>query len=160
VTKAQFIQLVSSEQERLRRFLLALCCGNRADAEDLAQEALMHAYLSLGAYHEREKFAAWLHRIAYNAFLDSRRRSRRTEPMDAATTIAAPGQTDDGYRYQELHAALNVLPEKERTAVLLFYLQGYAVKEIAEIMGGSIPAVKKQLERGRDKLKVTLPRAV
>ena len=69
-------------------------------------------------------------------------------------------QTDDGYRYQELHAALNVLPEKERTAVLLFYLQGYAVKEIAEIMGGSIPAVKKQLERGRDKLKVTLPRAV
>lgn len=153
VNRKRFIELVSSEQESLRRFLLALCCGNRPDAEDIAQEALVKSYLAAENYDEQQKFTAWLYRIAYNTFLDSRKKSRKLSQLNEAVNAVAPNAADDSYKYQELYAALNKLPEKERTAILLFHLKGYSIKEIAQIVENSEDAVKKQLSRGREHLK-------
>ena len=55
MTREQFIALVKSEQEALRGFLLALCCGKRDDADDIAQETLVKAYLSSSAYRDKGK---------------------------------------------------------------------------------------------------------
>lgn len=56
MTREQFIQLVSDEQEALRGFLLALCCGNKDDADDIAQDALVKAYLASAGYQNKGKF--------------------------------------------------------------------------------------------------------
>ena len=70
MTREQFIALVSEDQESLRRFLLALCEGDRMEAEDIAQEAMVKAYIAMERFVERAKFATWLFKIAYNTFLD------------------------------------------------------------------------------------------
>lgn len=158
MTRERFIQLVSAEQESLRRFLLALCCGNRFDAEDIAQDALMKAYLSSGTYRDVDKFGAWLCRIAYNTFLDKKRECREHRPLEVAGSMAALSLSDDYFRYQDLYAALELLSPKERTSVLLFYLNGYSVKEIARILDCSQDAVKKQLSRGREQLRIKMKR--
>ena len=69
MTREVFIAHVEREQEALRGFLLALCCGNKSDADDLAQDALVKAYLSLAGYQNKGKFRSWLFKIAYNTFL-------------------------------------------------------------------------------------------
>lgn len=153
MTRESFMQHVAQEQESLRRFLLALCCGNKPEADDMAQEALIKAYMSLDRYTEQQRFASWLMKIAHNTFLDSRRTIHYTEDLAEATYLAATDHSDTCFRYQDLYAALDTLPRKERSAVLLFYMQGYTIKEIGEIINCSQSAVKKQLERGRDKLR-------
>ena len=84
MTREQFIRMVQAEQESLRRFLLSLCCGNRDEADDIAQDALVKAYLSLSKHEERGKGAAWLYRIAYNTFLDAVRSRRTLQPLEEA----------------------------------------------------------------------------
>ena len=149
----QFIALVSTEQESLRRFLLALCVGRRDDADDIAQEALIKAYLARDKICDNAKFGAWLYRIAYNTFLDHQRNLRSHASIDEADTLLSETATDASFEYQELYSALRSLPPKERTAILLFYLKGYTVREIADIVHGTEAAVRQQLSRGREQLK-------
>jgi RNA polymerase sigma factor (sigma-70 family) len=158
VTEQQFISHVSIEQQSLRRFLLALCCGRHADAEDIAQESLVKAFLASERLPDDARFAPWLLRIAHNVFLDHYRRRRDAVSVDQAANLSAPSMADEAYRYQDLYMSLDRLSEKERSAVLLYYMQGYAVKEIAEITDSSVDAVKKQLSRGREQLKQYLQR--
>lgn len=153
MTRTEYIALVRMEQEALRRFLLALCCGRRADAEDLAQETLVKAYLACGKMQHDRHTTAWLFKIAYRCFVDRCRSKRTTMPIEAAAAVQGASWADDDYRYQDLYQALDTLSEKERVPLLLHYLKGYAVAEIAEITGCSTDAVKKQLERGREQLK-------
>lgn len=149
----QFIALVSTEQESLRRFLLALCVGRRDDADDIAQEALIKAYLARDKIRNDEKLGAWLYRIAYNTFLDHQRSLRTHAEIEEADSLVSETATDAGFEYQELYSALRTLPPKERTAILLFYLKGYNVREIADIVHGTEAAVRQQLSRGREQLK-------
>ena len=71
MTRERFIQLIEQEQEGLMKYLLAMCHGNYADAEDLAQETALKAYLSYQGFVEHFKFSTWLYRIAYNSFMFS-----------------------------------------------------------------------------------------
>ena len=66
----QFIAQVKTQQNALRSFLLALCGGNLADADDIAQESLVKAYLAIDRYTDSGKFKSWLFKIAHNTFLN------------------------------------------------------------------------------------------
>ena len=151
MTREQFIALVKSEQEALRGFLLALCCGKRDDADDIAQETLVKAYLSSAGYRDEGKFRAWLFTIARNTFLNHKASTRTLDDLKALSATA-----DSAFRHQELYMALATLSPKERSAVVMFYMSGYSIKEIAGITSSSEDAVKKQLSRGRDNLKTIL----
>ena len=156
MTREEFITQVEREQGALRGFLLALCCGRKDDADDLAQDALVKAYISSAGYHEKGKFRSWLFKIAHNTFLNHQASCRTMESLEEARRLIGNSAADSSFEHQDLYLALRTLPPKERSSITLFYLNGYSVKEIAQITETSEDAVKKQLSRGRDKLKERL----
>ena len=157
MNRETFIACVEREQEALRGFLLALCCGNRDEADDLAQDALVKAYLACSGFRDGGKFRSWLFKIAHNTFL-SYKRSQQTPTIsiDAVPIEALPQRGSGEGASSDLYLALATLPPKERSAITLFYLNGYSVKEISAITEVSEEAVKQQLSRGRDKLRERL----
>ena len=78
MNREEFIAHIRGEQEQLRRFLLALCLGNRDEADDIAQESLVKAYLSSSGYRDEGNFTSWLYKIAYRTFLDHKKAGRCT----------------------------------------------------------------------------------
>ena len=157
MNRGQFIACVEREQEALRGFLLALCCGNRDEADDLAQDALVTAYLACSGFRDGGKFRSWLFKIAHNTFLSHRRSQQPpTISIDAVPIEALPQRGSGEGASSDLYLALATLPPKERSAITLFYLNGYSIKEIAAITEASQDAVKQQLSRGRDKLRAIL----
>ena len=154
-----FTQLVRKELPGLRRFLLAACSGNICEADDVAQEALMKAYLASRNFEDVAGFSAWLYRIACNTLIDHQRK-RTTRgiviDIDNADGVAAVSPSDDGFTYQELYCAIDGLNVSERTAVLLFYMEDRPIKEIAVIMNVTEGTVKGYLSRGREHLKTKL----
>ena len=156
MTREEFITQVEREQGALRGFLLALCCGRKDDADDLAQDALVKAYISSAGYQDKGKFRSWLFKIAHNTFLNHQASCRTMESLDEARRLIGNSAADSSFEHQDLYLALRTLPPKERSSITLFYLNGYSVKEIAQITETSEDAVKKQLSRGRDKLKERL----
>lgn len=153
MTREQFIHHVESTQKAFRRFLVALCCGDTSLADDVAQEAYVKAYLSCDGFHNTDKFNAWIYRIGYTTFLNNKRSHHITVDYEEARYLSA---SDYAFRYQDLYQALNNLSDKERTSIMLFYLEDYSVKAIADITGCSQNAVKQHLSRGRNHLRELL----
>lgn len=154
--RSEFIAYVESNQKALRRFLTALCCGDSALADDIAQETYMKAYMSADGFRGDARFSSWVYRIAYNTFVSYRRSHRPATDVSEAAAVASDDSADSGFRYQPLYAALDRLNERERTAVLLFYIEGYTIKEISAIVDASEDAVKQHLSRARKHLKTLL----
>lgn len=149
--------MVSAEQEPLRRFLLSLC-GDPAEADDIAQDALVNAYVASGSFRGESRFGTWLFRIAYNIFIDrQRRRKLPTGPLEEGARALADRDTPDAaFRHEALHRAIRRLPEKERAALLLFYMEDRPIKEVAEILGIPASSVRVYLTRGRQHIKALL----
>lgn len=156
MTREVFITQIEREQEALRSFLLALCCGNKSDADDLAQDVLVKAYISSAGYQEKGRFRSWLFKIAHNTFLNHKASCRTMDSIDEARTLLSSNSAESSFEHQDLYLALSTLPPKERSAITMFYLNGYSIKEISKMTDTTGDAVKKQLSRGRDKLKAIL----
>ena len=156
MTREVFIAHVEREQEALRSFLLALCCGKKDDADDIAQDTLVKAYLASAGYQDKGRFRSWLFKIAHNTFLNHKASMRTMASIEDARTVVSGFSADSSFQHQDLYLALSTLPPKERSAITLFYLTGYSIKEIAAITETSEDAVKKQLSRGREKLREEL----
>ncbi len=156
MTREQFVSNVKETRDALRHFLVALCCGDSALADDIAQEAYLKAYLWSDRLDDEPKFQAWLFKISYNTFIDHRRASKVSVGYEETLGMPSSDKADDSFRYQELYAALNQLPPKERMSVLLYYMEGYSIKEIAAIESVSADAVKQHLSRGRNRLRQLL----
>ena len=153
MTRERFISEVRACQGRLRRFLASLC-GDAALADDLAQEALVRAYVSSDRFIGN--FKAWLFRIAYNCFIDNLRRvPAPSASMDSPEVlhVADGSASDAAFRHEELRRAVTRIPEKERTAIVLHYFEDLPVKEIASIMQIPAGTVKYHLSVGRDHLR-------
>lgn len=153
MTRELFVAHVKGTQKSLRRFLVALCCGDSQRADDLAQETFVKAYLSCDGFNNPDKFNAWIFKIAYNTFLNSCRSRRHDVAVEEAISLASADRADAAFRYQELYAALESLTEGERMSILLYYMEEYSVKEIAAITGISQDAVRQHLSRGRKRLR-------
>ncbi|MCM1291966.1 MAG: RNA polymerase sigma factor [Bacteroides sp.] len=153
MTREQFISHVAATQEAFRRFLVALCCGDAELADDIAQDAYIKAFVASDLLKDPRKFNAWIFRIGYTTFINHKRSEKLTVDYDEAQHTLSDEATDSGFRYQDLYEALNRLPAKERMSVLLFYMEGYSIKEIAEIEGAKVDAVKQHLSRGRNHLR-------
>ncbi len=161
MTKNQFIEMIVHEQESLRRFLRGLCSGDGFHADDIAQEALLKAYLSFERFEGRSRFSTWLFRIAFNCWYDSRKAagkesewlSLEDRPPDDPPADAAESEIDRSHEYQQLHHAIGNLPLQEQIVILLYYMEEKSVKEIEIITGMPSGTVRSHLSRGRRHLK-------
>ena len=159
MNRETFTQHIRQELSSLRRFLLAACSGNGDEADDVAQEALMKAYVASHHFEDEEGFSAWLYRIACNTLIDHQRKLMAhdvTLGIDKAHDVAGVSHSDGSFDYQELYQAIDGLTMSERTAVLLFYMEDRPIKEIATIMNVAEGTVKGYLSRGREHLRTKL----
>lgn len=157
MTREQFIYHVQATQKALRGFLVALCCGDSYRADDLAQDTLVKAYLAADTCRDNSRFKSWLMTIAYNTFISSNRAAGLdTVDVDHALHLSSGERADESFRYESLYRALSLIAPKERAAILLYYLEGYSVREISSMTDSGEAAVKQQLSRGRIHLREIL----
>ena len=154
MTDADFEAAVERYADSLFRLAYSYL-KNRADAEDIMQETLLKLYGQFFEDPDHERY--WVIRVAVNECRKLLRSPwrRRTGPLEEAAEAAVfdtPAQS-------ELFRQVMALPPKYRAAIYLHYYEGYAVREIASLMGANPSAVQTWLMRARGQLKTTLKEA-
>ena len=137
--------------------------GRADEAEDVAQEVFVRVYQHIGDYEPRRKFSTWLFGIARNAAVD-RLRWRERHPTESLESVAhsagtARGVTDEVSAREtgeHIAAAVRVLPEDQRTAIVLSEYHGMSYAEIAQVMRCSEKSVESRLYRAKHELRKRL----
>jgi RNA polymerase sigma-70 factor (ECF subfamily) len=165
---AAFERLIASYQGKVYTFAFAFT-GQQDLAQDLAQEALVKVYRSLGSFRFQSAFTTWLYSIVKNTYLDAVKsragRERALEEPLSEREIAGLrelGTAEERLLQKEsrraLFAALRQVPLTFRTVVMMADVQGLSYEEIAAALSLPIGTVKSRLKRGRDALKDVLYR--
>ncbi|HHL20173.1 MAG TPA: RNA polymerase sigma factor [Aliiroseovarius sp.] len=146
---------------RMLGFACRMLGGDRAEAEDVAQEAMLRLWKQAPDWRQGEaKVTTWLYRVVSNLCTDRLRRRRSVdidaipEPEDGAAPVTERLIAED--RARALIGALAALPERQRQAVTLRHIEGLANPEIAEILGISVEAVESLTARGKRALATAL----
>lgn len=145
--------------------------GNRQEAEDLAQEAFVRAYVNIQSFNITMKFSTWLYRIATNLCIDRLRKKKPDYYLDAevagteglnmysqiASDMAKPEEEVESLELQEtIQVEIMKLPEKYRSVIVLKYIEELSLKEISEILDLPVGTVKTRIHRGREALRKQL----
>lgn len=149
-----FDALYTAYKSRIYSFLLRLL-GDPETADDVTQDAFTKAYTALPALERGTKVLPWLYRVASNAGIDHLRRRRRFRWLRVHAVAntddephVADGTGDLGER-EHIQAVLRTLPAENAVALLLHAVEGYSYREIAEIQGCSLTAVRSRIARAR-----------
>ena len=158
---AAFGLLVAHHRDRLWAVALRTL-GDREEAADALQDALLSAYRAAASYRGDAKVTTWLHRVVVNACLDRvrRRQARPTVPLPEQGGTGEPAEQRDALGDREtaleIEAALAELPVEQRAALLLVDVHGLPVDEAAAVLGVPAGTVKSRCSRGRARLALSL----
>ena len=147
--KDAFAARVTAMQQSLYRVAASYLRGE-ADRLDAVSEAITRAWEKRGTLRDERLFATWLTRILIRECVNIQRRQRRAVPVD---TLPEQAQEDGSDDVQSLREAIEALPQRQRTMVVLHYMEEYDVREVARIMGTTRGAVCAGLSRARGTLR-------
>lgn len=145
--------------------------GNRAEAEDMAQEALIRAYVNIASFNINMKFSTWIYRIATNLCIDRLRKKKPDFYLDAevsgtdgltmysqvaADTVLPEDELETIELQETIQKEILKLPEKYRSVIVLRYIEELSLNEISEILDMPLGTVKTRIHRGREALRQQL----
>ena len=145
--------------------------GSPHEAEDVVQETFLRVYTNLDRYDENQKFSTWIYRIATNLCIDRLRKRKASYSLDAEmpdgegadwysllpSQQATPEEESMLTETQEnIRKAINTLPEKYKSVVILRYLQDMSLQEIGDVLDMPVTTVKTRVHRGREFLRKKL----
>jgi RNA polymerase sigma-70 factor, ECF subfamily len=181
VIKKRIKQVIKGDQDAFgeiveiyKNSVYQLCyrmIGNQHEAEDLAQEAFLRAYVNIKSFNQELKFSTWLFRIATNLCIDRIRKKKPDYYLDAEVSgtegltmySQIPSSTplpESQLESLELHATVQKeilkLPEKYRSVIVLKYIEELSLNEISEILDLPLGTVKTRIHRGREALRQQL----
>lgn len=150
MTREEFAGRVTAAQGRLYRIARGYL-RQEADCLDAVSEAIARAWQKLASLREERYFDTWLTRILIRECVNTQRRQKRVTPMETLPQDAAAGSENESLR-----AALDELPQKLRTVVVLHYMEGYTVDEIARILCTPRGTVCSRLKTARKRLRASM----
>lgn len=148
--KAELVTLIP----HLRAFARSLC-SQAAEADDLAQDAMMKAWAARSNFEAGTNMKAWAFTILRNRFYSEKRRSWRRQPLDpdvAEATLVSNETPSGGLELLALRNALACLPDEQREALILVGAGGMRYEEVADICGCAVGTVKSRVSRARKAL--------
>jgi RNA polymerase sigma-70 factor (ECF subfamily) len=163
-------ELITQVSPDLYRVIFSIV-HDHDDTDEILQESLIRLFRHIGALKEVDRFAAWVMRIAVNQVQTYRLRKSRNrlyeisesrEISNSAVVLAGgpPEDPSDRLMREQLRAeivqAMEMLPERQRMATVLFELEGLSIREVAKVMDCSEGAIKFNIHEGRKKLKQRL----
>lgn len=153
-----FEQIVEEYQKGIINFHYRLV-GNRFDAEDLAQETFIKAYLKLDTLKEHKKLRSWLFSVARNVAIDFFRRHKEKHIVldndilqniaSQLTSVDFDQQINHLELNRELDKCMNSLASEDKQIIKLLYYEGFSYKEIGDILGMNVNTLKSRLHRAR-----------
>ncbi len=151
-----FIQLLEPEKDRLWRYVKNML-RHKEDAEDLYNQTLLVAYEKFESLKNEDAFLyfiigtarriIWQHERKKRLFSLFSKQQNQTEKADTSNNVEA------AFDLEILYKLLDTLNLKEREAIVMFEISGFSIKEIQELQGDSLSAVKSRLSRAREKLR-------
>jgi len=165
-----FAEIVDLYKDKIYQLCYRML-GNAHEAEDIAQEAFIRAFVNIHTYDMSKKFSTWLYRIATNLSIDRIRKKKPHYYLDAEVSgtdgltmysqVSAEGALpEDELETMELQATIQQeilkLPDKYRTVIVLKYIDELSLKEIGDILDIPIGTVKTRIHRGREALRKQL----
>ncbi len=164
---AEIVELYKDKMYHLAYRMLS----NRQEAEDIVQETFLRVFTNLERYDETQKFSTWIYRICTNLCIDRLRKRKNSYSLDAEMT---DGEGQDYYAAlpsdepnpeeqlvlsemkQHIREAIELLPEKYKSVVILRYLHDLSLQEIGDVLQMPVTTVKTRVHRGREFLRKKL----
>ncbi|BCB02031.1 RNA polymerase sigma factor SigW [Bacillus sp. KH172YL63] len=165
-----FAELVELYKDKVFQICYRML-GNRHEAEDIAQEAFIRAFVNIETFNQKRKFSTWLFRIATNLCIDRIRKKKPDYFLDAevagtegltmysqvAADVQLPEDEVENMELQEtIQMEISKLPEKYRSVIVLKYIEELPLQEISEILDLPLGTVKTRVHRGREALRKQL----
>lgn len=152
MSKDEFGRAVMAAEQTLYNVAKTMLI-RESDCEDAVSEAVLIAFSRLGSLREERYFKTWLVRILINECNKRLRNKKITVPFEEYMASEPAPEAED---YSDLYLAMTALPPKVRTAVVLYYIEGYSLEETGSILKIPKGTVKSRLARGRELLKEKL----
>lgn len=153
-----FLQAFEPVKKSLWKFCLSLA-GRHEDAKDLLQDTIEIAYSSFSQLRDRDAFLSWVFSIASRRNIKlalARKKIIPTDPHDFSYLMANDTSPEKKFEIEELHRALNEISPDAKESIVLQEIFGFSQKEICEIQGISIQALKQRLHRAKNSLRQIL----
>ena len=155
--RAAFSELVLRHQRRAYIVARSIVI-NHEDAEDAVQDGFLHAFKAIDRFLPDQAFGAWLHRIVANAALDVTRRRKVRDADELPETVASPFRdpAEGGELRQRLTEALDTLPPRQRSVIVLHDVEGYKHAEIGKLLDIPEGTARSDLHYARSHLRHVL----
>jgi RNA polymerase sigma factor (sigma-70 family) len=130
--------------------------NNRAEAEEVAQDAFVKAYNYLKNFNRQARFSTWLYRIVFNTAISYKRKNKLITESVENKHVENPERADSGIERNDktvfITQAIGKLNEADQLAIQLFYIKEFSLEEVADLMGGNVNTIKVRIHRARQRL--------